>query len=351
MRLRPLQGPTRHDPPDNDYPASPEDNLPLSRPEGPPRVQPPGWATSLTVTPKGSHELSYPSRVTEYLTTPKGRQESSRPEGPLECRHRQLSWSFLPLRRLSSGESTPPRLASPGTFRPQGFAPSRRITPRLNVRPCFMPETPMGFLLSRGFPPPPGPSARRRGITLMAFLHRTNIVVDARRPCSTRRNALLGPLPPPGPCSDGESVPAGDCYILGAGRSPPELRLPLQGLALHSQATPHATCAALALRPALASLASRRSAHVRPPMPRRSIQGKPSIVFLGAGGLPRANPRSSSDRQGALQRFRPKARVSAPRSEKYPPEVRGLPAPELPRKATYPVHRRPIGTFGFSGHT
>jgi hypothetical protein len=31
-----------------------------------------------------------------------------------------------------------------------------------------------GVSLSRGFPSPPGPSARRRWITLMTFLHRTN---------------------------------------------------------------------------------------------------------------------------------------------------------------------------------
>jgi hypothetical protein len=58
---------------------------------------------------------------------------------------RLLSWSSSPLRRLSSGESTAPRFTSPGTFRQQGFSPSRRLAPRLNVRPCFMPVTPMGF--------------------------------------------------------------------------------------------------------------------------------------------------------------------------------------------------------------
>jgi hypothetical protein len=33
-----------------------------------------------------------------------------------------------------------------------------------------------GVLLSRGFPSPPGPPARRRWITLLTFLHRTNLL-------------------------------------------------------------------------------------------------------------------------------------------------------------------------------
>ena len=65
---------------------------------------------------------------------------------------RQLSWSSDPLRRLSPSESTPPRIAAPGTFRPQGFSPSRRLPPRSNAQPCFMPVTPMGFCPSGVFP-------------------------------------------------------------------------------------------------------------------------------------------------------------------------------------------------------
>lgn len=66
--------------------------------------------------------------------------------------NRRLSWSSSPLRRLSPGESTPPRLAIPSTFRPQGFTPSRRISPRPDVRPYFRPVTPMGFRSSGTFP-------------------------------------------------------------------------------------------------------------------------------------------------------------------------------------------------------
>jgi hypothetical protein len=59
---------------------------------------------------------------------------------------------FLPLRRLSPSESTCRRFATPTTFRPQGFAPSRRFTPRPNARPCFIPVTPMGFHSPGVFP-------------------------------------------------------------------------------------------------------------------------------------------------------------------------------------------------------
>jgi hypothetical protein len=57
---------------------------------------------------------------------------------------------FLPLRRVSPSESTPRRFATPTTFRPQGFSPSRRFAPRSNAQPCFMLVTPMGFAL-QGF--------------------------------------------------------------------------------------------------------------------------------------------------------------------------------------------------------
>ena len=79
---------------------------------------------------------------------------------------------FLSLRRISSSESTPRRFATPTTFRPQGFAPSRRFTPRSNARPYFMPVTPMGFCSPGIYPHCQVPPTRRRGITLMAFLLR-----------------------------------------------------------------------------------------------------------------------------------------------------------------------------------
>jgi hypothetical protein len=136
MRLRPLQGPTRHGPPTHGHSAAPR-----------------------------GHRA--------FPTSPKGCRG---------CRCWQLSWSFLPLRRLSPGESTPPRLASPGTFRPQGFTPSRRLPPRLNARPCFMPETSMGFFALQGF----SLTARSTGSSPLDCPHDVSPphqhIVDARRP-------------------------------------------------------------------------------------------------------------------------------------------------------------------------
>jgi rubredoxin len=124
---------------------------------------------------------------------------------------------FLPLRRMSPSESTPRRLATPTTFRPQGFAPSRRLSPRSNVRPCFMPVTSMGFRPSGGFPRCQVPPARRR----------RDYPLDVSPPHCTVNSAMQGarfsadpvkslrhePLSPPGLCSDSESVPPLDCYI------------------------------------------------------------------------------------------------------------------------------------------
>jgi hypothetical protein len=59
---------------------------------------------------------------------------------------------FGPLQRSRYVRSTVPGFASPGRFRPQGFAPSRRLTPSRTVRPCFMPVTLMGLS-----PPEPSP--------------------------------------------------------------------------------------------------------------------------------------------------------------------------------------------------
>jgi len=92
----------------------------------------------------------------------------------------QLSWSFFSLRRMNPSESTPPRLASPGTFRPQGFAPSRRFTPRSDLRPCFMPVTPLGFLPSRDFPSLSGHGARHPVDTLLALLLRIPLLLRIR---------------------------------------------------------------------------------------------------------------------------------------------------------------------------
>jgi hypothetical protein len=125
---------------------------------------------------------------------------------------------FFPLRRLSPSESTPRRLATPTTFRPQGFAPSRRLPPRSNARPCFMPVTSMGFSL-QGF----SLAVRSirlvtRWITLLAFSPPHRVVNSAMSRHPLLRKPNQGPasrayFAPPGLCSDSESVPPLDCYI------------------------------------------------------------------------------------------------------------------------------------------
>ena len=147
-----------------------------------------------------------------------------------------LSWSFLPLRRLSPSESTPRRLATPTTFRPQGFSPSRRLSPRSNARPCFIPVTSMGFHSPGVFPRCQVQPAR----------HRVNYPPGVSPPHCTVNSAMLGrPLlrkPNQGPNVTSlfrlqGFAPTANPYrrrIVTSnahGRSPPELSTPLQGLA------------------------------------------------------------------------------------------------------------------------
>jgi hypothetical protein len=86
-------------------------------------------------------------------------------------------------------------LPKPGTFRPQGFAPSRRLAPRSDVRPCFMPVTSMGFTL-QGVPL----ATRSRSSSLR------ECPLDVSPPCKplatmllanseSRRRDLCGPVP------------------------------------------------------------------------------------------------------------------------------------------------------------
>ena len=91
----------------------------------------------------------------------------------------QLSWSSAPLRRLSTSESTPPRFATPGTFRPQGFSPSRRLAPRPHLQSYFRLVTPMGFPLSRGFPSLSGSVGSSPRNAFMAFLPRDAVIITA----------------------------------------------------------------------------------------------------------------------------------------------------------------------------
>jgi hypothetical protein len=125
---------------------------------------------------------------------------------------------------VSPSESTPPWLATPGTFRPQGFSPSRRISPRPDARPCFMPVTPMGFRSSGVSPHYQVPQLVAPELPSWRFLLRTFVIM-----CGALVTRLLqvSPVqafwPPSGPFSSSESVPPGECYLSVGGRSPPEL--------------------------------------------------------------------------------------------------------------------------------
>jgi len=92
---------------------------------------------------------------------------------------------FFPLRRVSPSESTPRRHATPTTFRPQGFSPSRRFSPRSNARPCFMPVTSMGFHSPGVFPHCQVHPAR----------HRVDYPPGVSPPHCTVNSAMLGRPP------------------------------------------------------------------------------------------------------------------------------------------------------------
>jgi hypothetical protein len=129
MWLRPLQGTTQQGP------------LVHPMPSGPPNIEP-------SHSPRRAFVLA--ARVTSNPQKEGSRFLQRRTVE--RWASQQLSWSSVPLRRLSPSESTQPRFTSPGTFRPQSFSLSRRISPRSDARPCFMPVTPMGFSPSGVFP-------------------------------------------------------------------------------------------------------------------------------------------------------------------------------------------------------
>jgi hypothetical protein len=80
-------------------------------------------SASLAVTPTSGCNPTWPAERSALLcwfhslVDPKIGSRETRPGS----RGRQLSWSLLPLRRLSPSESTPPRLANTGYVPPTGF--------------------------------------------------------------------------------------------------------------------------------------------------------------------------------------------------------------------------------------
>jgi hypothetical protein len=102
---------------------------------------------------------------------------------------------------------------------PQGFTPSRQLAPRLSARPCFMPETPMGFRSPGIFPRNQVRTASTAGIPSRRFSPTFASGVAARQPGRPVRADLSTGGPnlwsPSGLCSGCESVPREDCYVAG----------------------------------------------------------------------------------------------------------------------------------------
>jgi hypothetical protein len=232
----------------------------------------------------------------------------------------QLSWSFAPLRRLSPSESTPRRLATPTTFRPQGFTPSRRLAPRSNARPCFMPVTSLGFRSPGAFPRCQVHPARHRledppGVFSSALHSKLRNASAPASPQTHLKDLRHEPI-----VRLQGFAPTADPYRRWTvtseanGRSPPELSPPLQGLAN-------------VFRPRRAS---------RVPLLRLLLL----LLKQPIPGQARNRPQRN---RGALQRFRPKTPYSAPRSRISPLEVlSAFPRDALRTKSDLPYARRPI---------
>jgi hypothetical protein len=130
VRLRPLQGTTRQGPPVHPSARLSSGRLALRAPPKeasscPPPATPAQPRRDRSDPPRENpRSLGFPAALVEFYAP-----------------------TTLELRRV---HFTP--VFSPGTFRPQGVSPSRRLAPRLNARPCFMPVTPMG-LCSPGISP------------------------------------------------------------------------------------------------------------------------------------------------------------------------------------------------------
>jgi hypothetical protein len=141
-------------------------------------------------------------RFADFAPVPRG---DSRPAGSPAT---LMEFCFPSTREPGRVHSTP--VSRPGTFHPQGFSPSRRFTPRPNVRPCFVPVTSMGFAL-QGF----SPAARFRGSSPRNFPHDVSppqcgidiITIPVRRhdlPTLRGRRSRLSSSS--GRCSSSESV-------------------------------------------------------------------------------------------------------------------------------------------------
>ena len=172
-----------------------------------PAAQPKPYSSSHVVAPISGFNPTRPANEkTIPLPIGSALPKDCFPSGFRRGSRQQLSWSFLPLRRMDPSESTPPRLASPGTFRPQGFAPSRRFPPRSDLRPYFIPVAPLGFCSTGIFPHCQVPELVAPWMPSWRYSYVPIVIKDTRPLISAHRSARHSELPPSGPCSDSESV-------------------------------------------------------------------------------------------------------------------------------------------------
>jgi hypothetical protein len=184
-------------------------------------------------------------------------------------------------------------LPAPGTFRPQGFAPSRRFAPRSDARPCFMPVTSMGFHPSGVFPRGQVPGLVTQGNALLVFLLRWpgklyNIPSAEARRCRVVYAAdafvhLQGLAP------TRESVLPIRCYPGSDSRSPLGLPDASPGCLPQLPGTARVPCTAPALRPnrLLAATAPRHRAHpARNRVALQRISQRARLLGFSASALP-----------------------------------------------------------------
>jgi len=178
-------------------------------------------------------------------------------------------------------------------FRPQGFSPSRRLAPRSNARPCFMPVAPMGFHPSGGFPRcqvpglvTPGlpswccsPVIRRMLNNISRAEARRCRVVDA----ADAFRHLQGLAP------SSESVLPIRCYPGSDSRSPLGLSNASPGCPPQLSGTARVPCTAPALPPAclLAATAPKHRAHpARNQVALQRISQRARLLGFSASALP-----------------------------------------------------------------
>jgi hypothetical protein len=166
-------------------------------------------------------------------TRPANEQPLCRPEGPPSVPSRPEGLPRLPLL------ATLMEFPSPSTLEPRrvhstpacltGYVPSTGFRTLSTV--CSSPGRPALFHAgnAHGVFRPPGVFPHRQVHQLVAAglpswrFSTASTYCRCAAPASARRNVLHGPFPPPGRCSDGESVPSPGCYTVGNDRSPLEL--------------------------------------------------------------------------------------------------------------------------------